>query len=102
MDDATALKKAVQSLLPQQPAFTALGEVPARGARAGAISTGRPSSTGAGTSGAFVETDASQRQYWSARTLTSSDGLFTIEVQPIRSILLNTGERAQFADPPSS
>lgn len=49
----------------------------------------------------FEEIDAVQREYWPTRVMTTTDGLFTWEVEPIKSILLADGSRATFAEPPA-
>lgn len=96
----TPLQQALARLLARDPAWRRalppadpLGAV-AR-ARGVALSTEQQ-----GGGSAFAEADASKREYWAARTLTTTDGLFTFEVEPIKSILLVSGDRATFADPP--
>lgn len=95
---ASELKKAVDKLLLKERGWKAATAPPAVGPRPGAVSTGRPSSSSP-VGLAFAEKDAAQREYYDARTLASSDGVFQISWQPIKSILLEGNVRATFKDP---
>jgi hypothetical protein len=99
---ASPLQDAINRLTEREPVWKQFQPKPPVGAKPGARSTGRPSSSSAGSGGAgFDEADAALREYYAPRTLTSSDGIFTISWQPIKSILLEGDVRATFKDPPA-
>lgn len=96
---ARDLQRSIESIVGVRPGYKPLDPPPPVGARAGAVATGRPAG-GAGTQGVlFEEADFLQREYWAAQTFASSDGLFTLQVEPIRSILLTGGQRMRFSEP---
>lgn len=93
------LQRAVDKLVQREPGWKSATTPPAVGPRPGTVSTGRPSSsTPVGVF--FAEKDAAPREYYDARALTSSDGIFQISWQPIKSILLEGNVRATFKEPP--
>lgn len=92
---AGSLQDALGRLVGEPPGFEPLAPSPPVGERPGAVAVGRPGSS----SGIFAEKDYSQREHYAARTLVSSDGIFTILWQPIKSILLEDGTRATFKGP---
>ena len=101
---ASELQKAVEKLIKTEPGWKAFEPVAPVGGRAGAVSTGRPSSaspTSAPLSPTLEESDAALREYFGARLLTSSDGLFTIELRPIKKIVLTGDGALIFKDPPA-
>lgn len=95
-----SLQQSIERLVTKDPGWHPLGTAPAVGARPASKAVGRPGGTQQ-TSGSFdfIETLYSAREYWPAVQVTSSDGVFTLEIEPIKSILLDTGERAQFQEP---
>lgn len=60
---------------------------------------------GGGIASPLVEQDYGDRVYWSERTLTSVDGLFSFVIRPIREITQRDANDAvvqqQFAEPPA-
>ncbi len=101
------LAKAIERLMQREPGWRNFSARPAQPAKLAPIPAARgvamsatsvPASGGAG----FDEADASQREYWPARQLITTDGLFVFEVEPIRSVLLVGGNRATFAEPPEA
>ncbi len=65
------------------PAGKDAAEIPARSGASGRIATG----TGSGTFGAqLVETAYADRTFHDTVNMTSTDGLFTLKVKPIKSI----------------
>lgn len=96
---ATTLQQAARRLVSQKAAFEAIKRAPPKGARAGERTTGRPASA-AGASNTFVESDAALREYFAQTSLTSTDGIFTIEVRPIKKVYLNGGGVLEFKNPP--
>lgn len=100
---ASGLQQAAKRLTAKSKGFEPVKTVPNKGARPGERSTGRPSaSTGqtATATGSFEESDFALRTYWGPAVLTSSDGIFTIEVEPIKSIALTGGGVFNFQAPP--
>jgi hypothetical protein len=99
---ASPLQEAVDRVVGKKPTWDPLNPAQAKGAKPGGTSVGRPSATQSGVGGsAFNESDATQREYYAARILPSSDGIFQLSWQPIKSILLTGGTRATFKDPPA-
>lgn len=97
---ASELQKAIDKLVAKEPRWREFDPKPSVGARPGKKSTGRPASA-AGTGAPFFdEADYTAREYWPDVVSTSSDGVFTVEEGPIKSILLKGGDRAKFAQPP--
>lgn len=94
------LQKAVEKLILKGPGWVPAPAKPNVGPRPGTVSTGRPASAVTRSGFAFEEKDADKREYYAARMLSSSDGVFQISWQPIKSILLEGGGRATFKDPP--
>mgnify|MGYP000894229530 CR=1 FL=1 len=98
MASASELQKAVDKLLLREPGWRKATQPPAMGPRPGGVGVGRPAS---GTTALeLIEEDASTRQYYAPVVLRTSDGLFTIEVEPIRQISLRGNIPFRFAEPP--
>ncbi len=49
-------------------------------------------STGTGLVGDFVERDVAEREFFATAILTSTDGLFTIELDPVKIIVMEDSE----------
>lgn len=98
---ASELQKAVDKLIKREPGWKAATQPPNKGPKPGKVATGYPASPAGQQSGgvAFVESDYTQREYWPAINITSSDGLFVLSYQPIKSVLLEGGDRATFKQP---
>ncbi len=92
------LRDAGRRLTGDGRAFQALKPAPGKGGKPGTVSTGRPASGGGQTTG-FAESDYTQRQYWPAVTLTSTDGIFTLQVEPIKQLSLDSGAVFTFKQP---
>lgn len=101
--DAREIQDAIKKLVSREPGWVEFDRMPAIGTRPGEIAIGRPSSA-ASTAGArgveLVEEDASTRQYHAPHVLRSSDGIITIEVEPIQQVNLRGGGALVFAAPP--
>lgn len=100
MAGASELDKAVEKLIKREKGWREFARPAAVGGRPGAVTTGRPSASGTNRAGALIEKDAALREYWPAVTLLSSDGLFSIEIEPIKKIVLDDGSAAEFKQPP--
>lgn len=94
---ASPFKDALDRFLKDIPGWKPIADGIPQGRKPGQVSTGRPASASSGT--AFEEMDYLQREYWPAQSVTSSDGLFVIELEPIKSILLVGNNRARFQEP---
>lgn len=100
MASASELDKAVEKLIKREKRWAEFKRAPAVGERSGVVSTGRPSATTGGGSGAFAESDYTAREYWPERELArTTDGLFVFLGQPIKSITLEGGGTATFKEP---
>lgn len=53
-----------------------------------------------GSSGEMVEASYGDRTYWDDRTYTTSDGVFTFIVKPIKKVTFTSGHSITFAEPP--
>ncbi len=99
----TGIQDAVRRLIPPEPAQRPFDRPPAPPApvpkvRGVALSSSAQPSPGNG--GAFAESDYTARQYWPERVAAiSSDGLFVIMEEPIKSIAMTDGPPATFAEP---
>lgn len=98
MAGASELQKAVERLVAKEPGWQQVATKPTVGARPAVRSTGRPSSSGGAFE--FDEKSFETREYWPVRQVASSDGIFTIELEPIKRIKLKSGDYATFAEPP--
>lgn len=96
--NSSLLQDAIDRLKAAEPGWKAFDRKPAVGAKPGNVSTGRPAS---GKSATLEESDAALRTYFATRTLTSSDGLFSIEWAPIQTISLVSGGVFEFKEPPA-
>ncbi|ACL71479.1 conserved hypothetical protein [Thioalkalivibrio sulfidiphilus HL-EbGr7] len=84
-----------------------LPETPMRGplapGRGYAAGDEPPTTQGGGIASPLIEPDISAREYYESRLFTSSDGIFTLEVAPIRQLLMADANGAevvfQFAEP---
>lgn len=95
------LQDAIDRLVKREPRWKAFDRKHPVGAAVGGRAVGRPGgATGASGGSGFDEFDAAQREYYPARILTSSDGIFQISWEPIKSILLQGDVRATFKEPP--
>ncbi len=95
-----SLQDAARRLVSEQPGWKPTKPAPNKGARPGEIATGRPASAESGEGTVLEESDFELREYWDPVELTSSDGLFTFEVEPIRQISLVGDGLFTFAEPP--
>lgn len=100
---ASELKKAVERFVKKEPGWEPFTLPPEKGAKAQSRSVGRPgaSAESSGGGGVITEDDYSQREHWPARTVVTSDYLFAIEYQPIKSLLDVSGDRHTFKEPTS-
>ena len=74
---------------------------PAQGKKPVVVGKGRtPASSGSGGAN-LVEAAFSGRTYWATRTVISSDGLFAMEVKPVKKITFQTGATITLAEPPA-
>ncbi|MFT3758968.1 hypothetical protein [Thauera sp.] len=96
--NASTMEKALKRLLEREPGWKKFVRPEAKGARPAAIGTGVPA-TSEQKGSAFEEKDAALRTYYPVKTLTLTDGLFTLQVEPIKSIRLSSGDDAKFAEP---
>ncbi len=98
---SASLQEAARRLVSKAPGWEPVRPAPVKGARSGETATGRPSSAPSADATSFEESDASLREYFPAVTYTSSDGLFTFEVEPIRQISLVGDGTFIFDEPPA-
>lgn len=94
---ASPFKGALDRFIKDNPGWAPIADGIPQGRKPGQVSTGRPASASSGT--AFEEMDYNSREYYSPRAVTSSDGLFVIELEPIKSMLLVGNNRATFREP---
>ena len=96
------LQKALEKLLRGGGGWAPFEKKQPVGGRLGGLGVGLPSSgTGGGGGGGFAESDASLREYYADRVITTSDGVFTSVERHIKSIALAGGGRATFDEPPA-
>lgn len=95
------LDAAVNRLKVRERGWAKATEPPGKGERPPSRGKGLPAAAGASSSGpvALAEADYSMREYWPVVHVTSSDGLFVIEIEPIRSILLESGDLITYKQP---
>ena len=95
------LQKAVRKLVEKEPGWAKFVPPEPRGALPAQTGRSATPAGGAGGSGggAFAEADYTQREYWTTINRNSTDGLLTIQIKPIKSILLDSGSRATFKEP---
>lgn len=94
-----SIKQSISALADQPTATPSFAPAPAVGARPGGVSVGRQQASTVGGGAGFDEADYAQREYWTTVNRMSTDGLFTIQEKPIKSILLVSGGRATFKEP---
>ncbi|HQU89243.1 MAG TPA: hypothetical protein PK620_13040 [Denitromonas sp.] len=94
-----SIRQSVKALTDPPATTASLSPAPAVGARPGGISVGRQQASQAVGGAGFDEADYAQREYWPTVNRTSTDGIFTIQERPIKSILLLSGGRATFKQP---
>jgi len=97
---AATLQQAARRLVTQKAGFEGVKPAPAKGARPGERTTGRPASAANAAALSLVESDASLREYFSPVTVLSSDGLFAIQVSRIKIVQLEGNGRMEFKNPP--
>ncbi|WP_341928785.1 hypothetical protein [Methyloversatilis discipulorum] len=73
-------------------------EKPAKGAKPPAVARAKAQSSGGG-GGDLSELSATSRTYWPAQTIVSSDGIFSVQIDPIKSVTLTDGRKINFAEP---
>ena len=96
---------ALERLLGKKEGWAKLDDRPAVGGRPGGLGVGLPGSppsvgSFAPSVGSFEESDASLRTHHAARTITTSDGLISVEYKPIHEVQLVGGGVLVFKDPP--
>lgn len=94
---ASELQKAVDKLIKREPGWRAATQPPAKGAKPGKVATGYPASA-TGTA-RFAESDYTLRQYWDAVLNSTTDGIFSWEEHPIKSVALEGGDSMTFKQP---
>ena len=65
------------------------------------VGKGRTPASTSGSGSNLVEGAFSARTYWTTRTVISSDGLFAMEVKPVKKITFQTGATLTLAEPPA-
>ena len=90
-------QKSIERLLKSQTGWKRAIQPPDKGAKPGGKGVGRLASGAAALE--LVEEDASTRQYYAPVTLRTSDGLLTIEVEPIKQIDLRGNIPFRLAEP---
>jgi hypothetical protein len=81
----------------ERPPFIAK---PNQGAKPPAVGRAKAAAgSGVGGSGDLTESSADSRTYWDTQTIVSSDGIFTFEIDPIKSVSLIDGRKINFAEP---
>ncbi len=93
------VKSDLQKLVKTEQADPSFPVAQVIGPRSSQTSVGRKASTDGGTASDLVEASYASREWWPAVTVTTSDGVFTIEETPIKSVLLTSGARIRFAQP---
>lgn len=73
---------------------------PAREQGAKAPGVGKGKAGAGGGSDEMVETSYEDRTYWGDKTFTTSDGVFTFIVKPIKKVSFTSGHSITFAEPP--
>ena len=97
------LKDDLNRLIDPLPPAAGQAAIPGFG-RAG-VSTNRAATTTAGIASPLTEPDYAAREYHAEVVLTSSDGVFTIAVQPLAAVELTDANaapvRIEYAAPPA-
>ena len=96
---ASDLRQAVRRLTGGGRGFEPLKPLVTKGARPGTIATGRPASAQSGVGSDLVENSYAEREYWPAVTVESTDGIFTLEIEPIKRVVLEGGGSFDFKQP---
>lgn len=97
---AAAVADAISRLAGSGPGFEPLAPAAAKGAKPGKISSGRPAETATATaSGGSEELDYAQREYYAARPLATTDGVFVFMREPIKSVLMVGNYRDRYKEP---
>lgn len=96
---SSELRNQVLRLTGDRRVFEPLKAQPVKGARPGEVSTGRPSSGGSAQPLTLAESDFTLREYWPAVEVESTDGIFTLEIEPIRQVTLEGGGAITFREP---
>jgi hypothetical protein len=79
-----------------RPPFEPKPTLGAKPPAVGKSKSGGGKSTGGGD---LTEINASERTYWPSQTIVSSDGIFSIQIDPIKSVTLADGRKINFAEP---
>lgn len=96
---SSELQKAINKLVEIRPGWKEFVPPPAKGAKEAVVGKGVPGGGGKSAGGGFDESDYTLRQYWPAVNLASSDGIFVVAVEPIKSIALTGNAQATFKEP---
>lgn len=102
MAGASELEKAIERLTKKERGWEQFKPAPQVGGRPGTRTTGRPSASGGGAAGSFVEADAALREYYDERQVASTDGVFVLRFKPIKKIVGDDGRALEFKEPPAS
>lgn len=93
------LQEAVNKLVAAEPGWKPATTPPAKGAKPGEKSVGRPATGTTSSAATLAESDYTLRQHWATVDVPSTDGLFVIQVEPIKSIALDGGGTFTFQEP---
>lgn len=99
---ASPMRDALARFLKDNPGWQPIADAIPKGRRPGEVATGRPSTSASNsTGGGFKESDYALREYHAAVVKSTSDGVFTFQVEPIKSVTLVGGGKAEFEPPPA-
>lgn len=73
---------------------------PPQGKKPAVVGRGRTPASSGGSGANQIEAAFSARTYWTTRNVVSSDGLFVMEVKPVRKVTFQSGATLELADPP--
>lgn len=102
MSTSYELEKALERLLDKKGGWSKLDDRPAVGGRPGGVGVGLPGSApSVGGIVSLEEKDAAAREYFPARMLLTTDGIFAFSESHIKSILLVDDSRFVLKEPPA-
>ena len=70
-----------------------------QGAKPAVVGKGRTPAASGGGGGDQIEASHAARTYWTTISVPSSDGLFVLEVDPVRKITFQSGATLELANP---
>lgn len=93
------IHRSLRQILGAEPRSRELVPKAPQGAKPAVVGKGRTPAASGGGGGDQIEASHAARTYWTTISVPSSDGLFVLEIDPVRKITFQSGATLELANP---